>query len=140
MAPLRLIDAHTLRLVDRSWLAEAEKRADESKQVIPYGILSHRWLPAEDEVQFSDLESPETAQSKMGYTKIFHTCRLAREGGLRFVWLDTCCIDKSSPLELQESINSMYRWYQEATVCYAYLQDTDAKSPKSMEKDEWFTR
>ncbi|EKJ69831.1 hypothetical protein FPSE_09988 [Fusarium pseudograminearum CS3096] len=39
------------------------------------------------------------------------------------IWVDTCCIDKSSSAELQESINSMYRWYLESDVCYAYLSD-----------------
>jgi hypothetical protein len=32
-------------------------------------------------------------------------------------------IDKSSSAELSEAINSMYMWYQKATICYAYLSD-----------------
>jgi hypothetical protein len=32
-------------------------------------------------------------------------------------------IDKTSSAELSEAINSMFRWYQEAEVCYAYLAD-----------------
>ncbi|KAF2004021.1 hypothetical protein P154DRAFT_417596, partial [Amniculicola lignicola CBS 123094] len=35
------------------------------------------------------------------------------------------CIDKSSSAELSEAINSMWKWYQKAVVCYAYLDDID---------------
>lgn len=33
-------------------------------------------------------------------------------------------IDKTSSSELSEAINSMFRWYKDASVCYAYLSDT----------------
>jgi hypothetical protein len=42
-----------------------------------------------------------------------------------YIWIDTCCIDKSSSAELSEAINSMYRWYEESRVCYAYLEDVE---------------
>jgi hypothetical protein len=32
-------------------------------------------------------------------------------------------IDKSSSAELSEAINSMFKWYRDATVCYAFLID-----------------
>jgi hypothetical protein len=35
----------------------------------------------------------------------------AAKYGLFHVWIDTCCIDKSSSTELSESINSMFAWY-----------------------------
>lgn len=34
-----------------------------------------------------------------------------------------CCIDKTNSAELSEAINSMYRWYKQAKVCYVYLAD-----------------
>jgi hypothetical protein len=37
--------------------------------------------------------------------------------------VDTCCINKSAHQELQTAINSMFRWYQGAAKCYAYLSD-----------------
>lgn len=58
-----------------------------------------------------------------GYNKIIHTAQQARDLGYDFLWVDTCCIDKSSSAELQEAINSMYRWYGEAEVCIIYLGD-----------------
>ncbi len=50
---------------------------------------------------------------------------LAKRDGYTFVWIDTICIDKTSSTELQEAINSMYRWYKESSVCYAYLEDVN---------------
>lgn len=32
-------------------------------------------------------------------------------------------IDKTNSTELSEAINSMYKWYKRARVCYAYLAD-----------------
>ncbi|KAK3331557.1 hypothetical protein B0H66DRAFT_546776 [Apodospora peruviana] len=40
-----------------------------------------------------------------------------------YMWVDTCCIDKSSSSELEEAINSMFQWYRNAVVCYAFLPD-----------------
>ncbi|TBU55493.1 hypothetical protein BD310DRAFT_825619 [Dichomitus squalens] len=55
--------------------------------------------------------------------KIRDACRVAREAGHRYLWIDSCGIDKTSSSELTESINSMYKWYGLAEVCYAYLAD-----------------
>lgn len=60
--------------------------------------------------------------------------------------LFSCCIDKSSSAELSEAINSMFRWYRDAEVCYAYLCDVPNAPPSSGEawdhikKSKWFTR
>jgi hypothetical protein len=57
-------------------------------------------------------------------------------------------IDKTSSAELTEAINSMYSWYREAAVCYAYLSDVltkdgidiENRSIGSFAKSRWFTR
>ena len=58
------------------------------------------------------------AHVKLGWNKVLNTCLLACRDRLSYVWIDTCCIDKSSSAELSEAINSMFRWYQLANVCY----------------------
>ena len=40
--------------------------------------------------------------------KIRYCCALAAAKGYEYVWIDTCCIDKTSSAELSEAINSMY--------------------------------
>ncbi|KAH9203401.1 P-loop containing nucleoside triphosphate hydrolase protein [Leptodontidium sp. 2 PMI_412] len=77
-----------------------------------YAILSHRW--GAEEVTFKDL-TEGTSKGKAGYRKIQFCGEQARRDGLQYFWVDTCCIDKSNAVELQEAINSMFRWYRDAT-------------------------
>ncbi|KAK4464944.1 hypothetical protein QBC42DRAFT_262208 [Cladorrhinum samala] len=82
-------------------------------------------------------------RSKKGFAKIQRTCAQAISQGLEWAWVDTCCIDKSSSAELSEAINSMFRWYRDSSVCYAYLSDVEYYSqghPPKLEKSRWFTR
>ncbi|KAF1833888.1 hypothetical protein BDW02DRAFT_589290 [Decorospora gaudefroyi] len=53
------------------------------------------------------------------------------QDGLQFFWVDTCCIDKSDKAELSSAIQSMFRWYQNATKCYVYLSDVSARKRKA---------
>ncbi|KAI1199369.1 HET-domain-containing protein [Nemania serpens] len=89
--------------------------------VPPYAILSHTW--GDEEVSLDDLKNRATASLLKGHEKISATCRIAQEQRLGYVWIDTCCIDKSSSAELSEAINSMFAWYRDAAVCYAWLSD-----------------
>ncbi|CEF86477.1 unnamed protein product [Fusarium graminearum] len=104
--------------------------------VVPdYAILSHTW--EQEEVLFHDI-GQESANLKKGYAKLKNCCHVAKENGFDYIWDDTCCIDKASSAELSEAINSMYRYYQEANICYVYLADVSAvvQIPDS----RWFTR
>ena len=94
-----------------------------------YAILSHTW--GADEVSFQEFRTAKTSPeanitAKAGYRKIEATCGRAEKHGYGFVWVDTCCIDKSSSAELTEAINSMFHWYQQSQVCYVYLSDSQA--------------
>lgn len=120
-----------------------------SSTIPPYAILSHTW--GLEEVLYQDLEEG-TGLRKSGYRKIRFCGNQAERDGLRYFWVDTCCIDRSSSAELTTSINSMFRWYSNATKCYAYLEDV--RSPTTRDSDQqndqhwrllfkrsrWFTR
>ncbi|KAH7063798.1 heterokaryon incompatibility protein-domain-containing protein [Paraphoma chrysanthemicola] len=86
-----------------------------------YAILSHTWGP--EEVSFQDFHDLDRACAKLGFEKIRRTCEIARQRDLRYAWVDTCSIDKSSSAELSEAINSMFAWYKHAAVCLVYLED-----------------
>jgi hypothetical protein len=88
--------------------------------VPPYAILSHTW--EEEEVAFEDLGQNRNVGLK-GWHKVRCSAQLAKQDGFEYIWIDTCCIDKSSSAELSEAINSMFRWYQQSAICYAYLSD-----------------
>jgi hypothetical protein len=83
-------------------------------------ILSHTW--GEDEITFQDIQDLEKARKKKGFRKLEQYCRKAHSDGFKWVWVDTCCIDKTSSAELSEAINSMYQWYRDSKICYAYLE------------------
>ncbi|UPK94019.1 hypothetical protein LCI18_004954 [Fusarium solani-melongenae] len=106
-----------MRLLDvESWTLK--EFTDETR--VSYAILSHRW--EDDEVLFQDI-TQGMVPFKKGWEKVENFCRIAKKEGFRYGWIDTCCIDKSSSTELSEAINSMYRWYQHADTCFAYLND-----------------
>lgn len=117
----------------------------------PYAILSHTWGTDEEEVTINDLMD-RTGKNKAGYDKIHFCGKQAANDGLRYFWVDTCCIDKSSSQELSEAINSMYKWYRRARKCYVHLSDvslggsigSDASSQQTwkpaFQSSRWFTR
>jgi len=109
---MRLLSAATYKLVGFK---------DDS--ISQYAILSHTW--GKQEASFHDVQVVSHWLTRSGVLpyKIEQACRQAMQDGLRYVWIDTCCIDKSSSAELQEAINSMYRFYEEAEICYVYLED-----------------
>ena len=128
------------------------KLTDDLVRDIPrYAILSHTWGPDTEEVTFRDLVDG-TGEDKTGYEKIRFCAAQARRDGLRYFWVDTCCIDKSNNNELSRAINSMFRWYQDADRCYVYLSDISASSyeedsqqselawESAFRASKWFTR
>jgi hypothetical protein len=116
-------------------------------EVPDYAILSHRWNT--EEIIFADLNNASTDQvqhqmrMKNGFAKIQGACQSALKDGYEWIWIDSCCIDKSSSAELQEAINSMWRYYAQSNVCYVYLADVpDAEAGwgPMFAESEWFTR
>ncbi|KAF9780402.1 hypothetical protein IL306_000176 [Fusarium sp. DS 682] len=107
-----------------------------------YAILSHTWDG--EEVTLQDWSSQTLLSKKSGYQKIVATCRQAKKDGYNYAWVDTNCIDKTSSAELTEAINSMFAWYTQAGICYAYLSDIPTFLPLSYAEDfcrsRWFTR
>lgn len=137
---MRLLNTETLEL--RFFMPSA---------VPDYVILSHRWnVQTSEECTLQDMtntpiSNPESpARKKQGFQKIEGACRLARKYEYNWIWIDTCCIDKSSSAELQEAINSMWRYYAEANICYVYMADVRAfvrgSTRWSFRKSEWFSR
>ncbi|PIL33600.1 hypothetical protein GSI_04223 [Ganoderma sinense ZZ0214-1] len=96
-----------------------------------YAILSHTW--GDNEQTFQDTQSLRKCCERTGdkprdlsSDKVRESCILAACHGFKWIWNDTCCIDKTSSSELSEAINSMFVWYSCAEVCFAYLGDVDS--------------
>lgn len=117
----------------------------------PYAILSHTSAnDPDDEVTYKDIKK-QRGEAKPGYQKLLFCKEQAERDGLAHFWVDTCCIDKTNAAELTESINSMFRWYQQAEKCYVFLSDVSsgrtnqhelsrASWKKEFRASKWFTR
>jgi hypothetical protein len=120
----------------------------EDNAIPPYAILSHTWGANTEEVTFADLVKG-CGQAKRGYQKIRFCGEQARQDGLRYFWIDTCCINKTDKAELSLAINSMFRWYRNSARCYVYLSDVSSPPLETrlecnlrkleIRKTEWFT-
>lgn len=131
---MRLLRTRTIKLVEFT-----------PDRIPHYAILSHTW--GEEEVLFTNMQN-RTGQKRSAWSKVQGACAQARADGFDYIWIDTCCIDKSSSAELSEAINSMFTWYANAEVCYAYLSDVTMRKGHSgaevntaeFEQSRWFTR
>jgi hypothetical protein len=139
------VDSHETRLMR---LLRLEENGGYSlveyfgSEIPPYAILSHTWGKDHDEVTFKDLREG-TGTEKVGRGKLAFCASRAAQDNIRFFWVDTCCIDKSSSAELSEAINSMFSWYQNSAKCYVYLSDVATSSfisEDTLQPSRWFTR
>ena len=133
--------------------AELHYFADSAAIREGYAILSHTWTqhPAGEQT-FQDIEDIIKKCKNNGRNprdrvckKIRRCCEIAERDGYSWIWIDSCCIDKTSSTELSEAINSMFNWYALAEVCYVYLEDVPyADDPYAEEskfqKARWHSR
>ncbi|KAG2126787.1 uncharacterized protein EDB93DRAFT_1272949 [Suillus bovinus] len=100
------------------------------KRYFQYAMLSHRWEGKEPLLQ--DIQGKDVYDSELdpvgGMTKLRSFCKTARDAGYKWAWNDTCCIDKSNNIELQESVNSMFVWYHHSALTIVYLSDVPPSS------------
>ena len=159
---MRLINIKAF--LGREELIRKRERVDHRTKVLEfsddeateYAILSHRWTT--QEVDYAEIvklakmamEERDEIRQRDGYRKILQSCEQAQKDGYKWLWVNTCCIDKRSSAELSEAINSMYWWYENAKICYAYLHDVPGPSFPTARDDEsyrnfngwpeWFSR
>ncbi|KAL6711447.1 hypothetical protein ACN47E_004381 [Coniothyrium glycines] len=138
--PIYAIMSHTwgpdeITFQDLVWINRAKAltlRSDQSFSSVSFNSENEQsalMLAAFETMIRGNMQSPvgsvaeEDLMQRSGYSKIIHAAEQARNQGYKYIWIDTCCIDKSSSAELQEAINSMYRWYRDSGVCIVYLED-----------------
>jgi hypothetical protein len=159
LMPMRLLHLPEIKLMDRREIGQQVELsirdhadviyrrhgkiegADKAHVLRPlnYAILSHRW--SDHEPVFQDISKRDIGEvpSSPGLDKLKQFCSHARSTyKCEWAWSDTCCIDKNSSAELDESIRSMFRWYSQAEICLVCLGDT--LKPDDIANDPWFTR
>ncbi|OSD01503.1 HET-domain-containing protein [Trametes coccinea BRFM310] len=127
-----LLDTTTYRL-----------RFEQDPSHVSYTILSHVWDVATEQTYQVCTSSRRLVRELNA--KIRDACAYARSRGHRYIWIDTCCIDKTSSAELSEALNSMFDWYSYAEVCYVFLPDVEddedpAPSHSGFSCSLWFKR
>ncbi|KIK82164.1 hypothetical protein PAXRUDRAFT_726338 [Paxillus rubicundulus Ve08.2h10] len=111
------------------------------QQYLENAIFSHRWRGRDPGFyqmlnQSHGMNTPPTGQ---GYEKLLRSCEKAMSDyGCRYVWSDTCCINKYSNAELEGRIRVMYQWYKYVSVSIVHL--ARSSSVKDFPNVSWFTR
>ena len=95
-----------------------------------YAIISHTW--GETEATFTEWRKSkkikrELSKHRPGYLKIIDACQFVKSKlcDVRYLWIDTACIDKRSSADLSEAINSMFAWYKNSAICLVYMADVN---------------
>ncbi|KAK6829656.1 HET-domain-containing protein [Apiospora arundinis] len=122
MKDLRLLKTKQYELVEE---------IDLPTPVPEYAILSHTWISPHDEITYQDFQQRRRdinngIYKQKGWAKLQKYCDRAARDGWEWAWMDTCCIDKTNGVDTSTAINAMFRYYQNASQCYAYLDDVDA--------------
>jgi hypothetical protein len=162
-APLRLINTSTGRVCNRSAQINGFMKSTEYEKLLTsldmhgppqtelikeavakyfsWVMLSHRW--GNKEPGLRDIEDGNIYDLHPVGTvvKLQKFCGVARDAGHRWAWSDTCCIDQNNNAELQESVNSMFVWYQDSALTIVYLSDVPPLSKSGALADSiWNTR
>jgi tetratricopeptide (TPR) repeat protein len=162
-SPLRLLNTSTGLLCDRATQISFFKMSLEYKELLSHTtkrsdlqmkrikdvvatyfrcvLLSHRW--EEMEALLHDIQGKIVYELNKigGIAKLQSFCKIARDAGYYWAWMDTCCIDKKSNSELQESVNSMFVWYRHSALTIVYLCDVPPSSqPGALARSVWNER
>ncbi|KAF7185690.1 Vegetative incompatibility protein HET-E-1 [Pseudocercospora fuligena] len=124
---MRLINATTFTFADYDAIKSCR-----------YAIVSHCW--GEQEVTLQEFNTI-AGRDRSGWSKIEQACRLAKAQGYDWVWIDACCIDRTSSAELSQAINSLFEWYRRAQECFVFLPDVSStEADESFKRSRWFRR
>jgi hypothetical protein len=124
-------------------VSEAKAQLDAAEETYAAHEADLKFLEENRQVFYAIEDVMGSLQRKKSAVKIENTIRRAKElfdtkgysaSGRRYVWLDTCCIDKSNSHELTESLALMGEWYANAEFCLVHL-DTSRSDEEWL--DEW---
>ncbi|KAG2365623.1 hypothetical protein BDR07DRAFT_624150 [Suillus spraguei] len=162
-APYRLINTSTGRLCNREAQISAFRMSAEYKEFLSsttkhadvrvervrdavamyfrYVMLSHRWEGTEPLLHDIQGKVVYDLDPVGGIAKLKSFCETARDKGYHWAWVDTCCIDQTNNVEVQQSVNSMFIWYHHSALTIIYLSDVPRSSqPGALASSAWNTR
>ncbi|KAI6363656.1 hypothetical protein MCOR25_005834 [Pyricularia grisea] len=111
----------------------------------PYAALSH--LHGAEEISFRQWATlpRATLKARAAYFKIKRARVQAIADGLEWVFVDSVCVDGSSPAEASEAVNEAWAVFAGAARCYAHLDDIaqpvlGASLESALRTSRWFAR
>ncbi|KAF8556856.1 hypothetical protein OG21DRAFT_1482768 [Imleria badia] len=162
ICPIVLIDVESGRLCDEPQRLHTFKSKSQYKELVSsmteqvdnerilrvvakyfqYVTFSHVWEGKEPLFQDVNLvTSVWDLDSSPLNEKLKKFCKVVRKDGYRWAWSDTCCIDKTISMVLNESLTMMYKWYQASAATFVFLADVDSPSVLGkLTKSKWMTR
>jgi len=161
--PHRLLNTATGRLCNREAQINAFKASTEYKKLLASMVkradlrmepihdvvatyfrcvmLSHRWEGKEPSLRDIHGKAVYELDPVGGIAKVQSFCETARDARYPWAWIDTCCIDQSNNVEVQESVNSMFAWYRHSALTIVYLSDVPPSSKSgALAESIWNTR
>lgn len=136
----------------RAEVKKVEQAVTEAKEKLDLATAKHnaqiadiKFFEENRQVSYALEDAFGALQRKKSAVKLDYSIRRAKDVfeqkgyhavGKRYVWLDTCCIDKSNSHELTESLALMGEWYASADFCLVHL-DTDRSDEEWL--NEWDT-
>lgn len=100
----------------------------EVRQYFRYAMFSHKWEYGEPlfqevvHISVYDLDNSPT------HYKLRAFCRIVEHGGFNWAWSDTCCINQSDRIVLQEALVAMFKWLQGSAMLIVYLRGVHSSS------------
>ena len=110
----KLVSSMT-REIDDVWIRR------EVSEFFRYVMLSHKWEYGEPLFQTVMGVTVYKLEASRGSIKLQTFCSIVRAFGFRWAWSDTCCIDKSDNVVLQESLVAMFAWYRGSSLTIIHL-------------------
>ncbi|KAG0706815.1 hypothetical protein DFH29DRAFT_1066710 [Suillus ampliporus] len=156
--PLRVLDTATGLLCDRQARISFFETSTKYNELLSFTMmhpdlpiedvalmhcvmLSHRWQGNEPLLRDIQDRNVYGLNPVGSVVKLQSFCKVARDAGYRWAWSDTCCIDKTNNVELQESLNSMFVWYRHSALTIIYLADVRPSSKSgALANSEWNMR
>ncbi|KAG2338573.1 hypothetical protein BDR05DRAFT_1004146 [Suillus weaverae] len=144
-APNRLFNTSTGRLCGQQVQINAFTSSMEYKELLS-SMMKHGGIQVEwegKEPLLHDIQDTIVYDLNPvgGIAKVQSFCITTRDMGHHWAWIDTCCIDQTNNVELQQSVNSMFIWYHHSALTIIYLSDVPPSSiPGALAGSAWNTR
>ena len=161
VSPPRLLYTHTGGLCNRDAQITHFKNSQEYRQLLSsasaldtvaqtahirgvvstyfrYVTLSHRWGNSEPLLCNIEGRTIYDLGPTDGLSKLQSFCHGSLRRGYLWAWSDTCCMDRESSAELQESVGSMFSWYRQSALTMVHLADVWGTG--TLTSSVWFKR